>query len=130
MNAKQTRMALAIGLGLALALAWQSVSLLAAPFLGAPKAPVPTKAEVPAPTGVEGTTRYVAPDGDDNNACSSIVDRCRTIQRGVDVAETGDLVLVATGTYTGVRNVPSLNTNALTATQVVVTPQLWTTARS
>ena len=47
---------------------------------------------------------YVAPSptGDDNNPCSSI-QPCATVQHAVDLAETSDEVLVATGVYTGVQ---------------------------
>jgi len=45
-------------------------------------------------------TRYVAPGGDDINDCSSYANRCRTLQRAVDVATPGDEILVATGVYT------------------------------
>ncbi|MGD9098951.1 MAG: choice-of-anchor Q domain-containing protein [Anaerolineae bacterium] len=46
-------------------------------------------------------TRFVASDGDDANDCSSIEQRCRTVQRAIDVAEPLDEIWVATGTYTG-----------------------------
>jgi hypothetical protein len=110
-NVKHARIALSTATGLALALAWQSIALVLAPFASA--------AEGPVLSNPEGTTRYVAPDGDDSNDCASVGDRCRTIQRAVDVAQTGDLVLVATGTYTGVRNIPALSTAQFSATQVV-----------
>ncbi|RMF38188.1 MAG: hypothetical protein D6759_01355 [Chloroflexi bacterium] len=45
---------------------------------------------------------YVAPDGDDANHCASITNRCRTIQRAVDVARPGDEIRVAAGVYAGV----------------------------
>ncbi len=45
---------------------------------------------------------YVALDGDDSAGCDSIVNRCRTIQRAVDVAQPGDEIRVAGGLYTGV----------------------------
>jgi parallel beta-helix repeat protein len=77
-----TIIALALGAGLAMALLW----LLGAPSL------------VRADPG----TLYVAPDGSDANTCSSYGNRCRTIQRAVDVAAPGDEILVATGTYTDV----------------------------
>lgn len=44
--------------------------------------------------------RYVAPDGDDSKLCDSIADRCRTVQRAIDVADPLDEIRVATGTYT------------------------------
>jgi uncharacterized repeat protein (TIGR01451 family) len=46
-------------------------------------------------------TRFVASDGDDANDCSSIAQRCRTVQRAIDVADPLDGIWVATGTYTG-----------------------------
>jgi hypothetical protein len=109
---ERARIALAIATGLTLALAWQSIAQMVPPAARA--------AEGPVPSGAEKNTRYVAPDGDDATDCASVAGRCRTIQRAVDVAHTGDVVLVATGTYSGTQNVPSLNTETFTATQVVV----------
>jgi hypothetical protein len=43
-----------------------------------------------------------------------------SIQAAVDAAEPGDVIKVAEGVYTGVQNVPSLNTGTFTATQMVV----------
>jgi hypothetical protein len=43
-----------------------------------------------------------------------------TIQAAVDAAAPGSLIKVAAGTYTGMQNVPSLNTGTFTATQMVV----------
>lgn len=45
-------------------------------------------------------TRFVATDGDDGYDCSSIEQRCRTVQRAIDVADDLDEIWVATGTYT------------------------------
>jgi hypothetical protein len=43
--------------------------------------------------------RYVALDGNDTLQCDSIANRCRTVQRAVDVADPFDEVWVAQGTY-------------------------------
>ena len=64
--------------------------------------------------------RYVSPDGDDAGDCADPGNPCRTVQRAVDVAADEDQILLATGSYTGVQNVPSLNTATFTATQLVV----------
>jgi hypothetical protein len=45
-------------------------------------------------------TLYVAPDGDDTRDCASIANRCRTIQRAIDMAVQGDTIKAAMGTYT------------------------------
>jgi parallel beta-helix repeat protein len=42
-----------------------------------------------------------------------------SVQAAVDAATDGDVIKVAAGTYTGVQNVPSLNTTTFTATQMV-----------
>jgi hypothetical protein len=44
--------------------------------------------------------RYVSLDGNDGTQCDSIADRCRTVQRAIDVASAFDEIWVATGTYT------------------------------
>jgi hypothetical protein len=44
--------------------------------------------------------RFVAPDGNDDNDCSSVALRCRTVQRAIDVAAPFDEIRIATGTYT------------------------------
>ena len=51
--------------------------------------------------------RYVALDGDDGRLCDSIADRCRTVQRAIDVADPFDEIRVAAGTYTGVQGRPA-----------------------
>jgi len=56
-------------------------------------------------------TLYVAPDGDDLNDCSSIANRCRTVQRAMQVAQNGDEILVATGVYTTNGNAQVLHIN-------------------
>lgn len=53
-----------------------------------------------APAQADGGVRYVAPDGDDSKLCDSIADRCRTVQRSIDVADPFDEIRVAAGTYT------------------------------
>ncbi len=45
-------------------------------------------------------TLYVALDGDDSKLCDSIADRCRTVQRAVDLAANDDTIKVAAGVYT------------------------------
>jgi parallel beta-helix repeat protein len=44
--------------------------------------------------------RYVTPDGDDGGLCDSIANRCRTVQRALDVADPFDEIRVTTGIYT------------------------------
>jgi hypothetical protein len=40
-------------------------------------------------------------DGDDAGLCGSMANRCRTVQRAVDVADAFDEIRVAVGVYTG-----------------------------
>lgn len=80
-NSRLVALALGLGLGLSLALLW----LLA----GRPPAAL---ARPP--------IKFVATDGDDSKDCSTIADRCRTVQRAVEVATTGDEIWVAGGVYT------------------------------
>jgi parallel beta-helix repeat protein len=88
--------ALSLGLGLALGLLWllgsQDSVALADPGI-----------------------LYVAPGGD----CGGATPCYATVQAAVDAAIAGDVIKVAQGTYTGVQNVPSLNTATFSATQIV-----------
>jgi hypothetical protein len=52
------------------------------------------------PSGPSADILYVATDGSDNYDCSTIALRCRTVQRAVEVAATGDEIRVASGVYT------------------------------
>jgi len=47
-------------------------------------------------------TRYVATTGVDHGDCSTPTSPCRTVQYAVDMARDGDLIKVASGTYTDV----------------------------
>jgi len=69
-KSKHPFITLAVGLGLTLALLW---------LVGYAQ-----------PAHADPGVLYVAPDGDDANNCASITNRCRTIQRAVDVARPGD----------------------------------------
>jgi hypothetical protein len=60
---------------------------------------------------------YVAPDGSDASLCDSPTNRCKTIQRAVNVAAAGDEIRVAAGTYTGTQTITA--SNGYTYTQVV-----------
>ena len=61
----------------------------------------------------------VATTGSDAPDCGEETNPCRTVQYAVDQALPGEEIRVAAGTYTGVQNVPALNTSNFTATQVV-----------
>lgn len=50
--------------------------------------------------GALATTRYVASSGIDAGICSSAASPCRTIQYAVGNSSSGDIILVAQGTYT------------------------------
>lgn len=51
--------------------------------------------------------RYVALDGNDASDCGTVATRCRTVQRAVDVADAGDVIKIAAGTYSDVQERPS-----------------------
>ena len=100
-------MALALGLGLLAAVLWV-LSGAASPM-----------ALAQAGTGII----RVATTGLDAPGCGIASSPCRTLQYAVDLAPAGAEVRVAAGLYTGVRNVPSLNTGNFTATQLLVITQ-------
>jgi len=50
------------------------------------------------------TPRYVVAGGSDATDCTDPSLPCGTVQHAVDVADPGDVVRVATGTYTGINN--------------------------
>ncbi len=81
-KSKHLLVTFAVGLGLTLALLW---------LVGYAQ-----------PAYADPGTLYVALDGDDSNNCASVANRCRTVQRAVDVAQPGDEIRVAAGTYAGV----------------------------
>jgi hypothetical protein len=94
-----------------------------------PRAELLTLPELPFPEGsipqhplsgkvapADPSVLYVAPGGD----CGGMSPCYGSVQAAVDDASDGDVIKVATGVYTGVKNVPSLNTATFTATQVVV----------
>ncbi len=49
---------------------------------------------------VRATSRYVASSGSDSGDCSSSASPCRTIQYAINQSSSGDVILVAGGTYT------------------------------
>jgi hypothetical protein len=64
-----------------------------------------------------GDVYCVSPGGGTYAACTLVFTHP---QAAVNAASGGEEIRVAAGTYTGVRNVPSLNTDTFTATQVLV----------
>ncbi|NIO71782.1 MAG: DUF11 domain-containing protein, partial [Anaerolineae bacterium] len=80
MKTKRLFISLILGLGLTLALLWLLGGAL--------------------PAYADPDILYVATDGDDANDCSTIPNRCRTVQRAVDLAVTGDEIWGAGGVYT------------------------------
>lgn len=53
------------------------------------------------PAQADPGTLYVAPTGNDSGNCSS--SPCKTVQYAVDQAQSGDVIKIATGTYTGIQ---------------------------
>jgi hypothetical protein len=91
-----TILALGLGLGLSMALLW----LL----------------DRPLPAHAAPDILYVATDGDDGNDCSTVTARCRTVQRAVEMATTGDEIWVTGGVYTDADTVALGYVVALTKT--------------
>lgn len=71
------------------------------------------------PAQADPGTLCVAPSGGgcDPLVCGGVC--YASVQAAVDQAVEGDEILVASGVYTGVQNIPGLNTATFTATQVV-----------
>ena len=61
----------------------------------------PTAVNAAPRAATAGVTRYVIPTGSDLSADCSLAAPCQTVQRAVAVAQAGDEIHVAAGTYTG-----------------------------
>ncbi|MBN1667572.1 MAG: hypothetical protein JW862_10805 [Anaerolineales bacterium] len=110
-KSRHLSLALAVGLGLTLALLW---------LVGYTQ-----------PASADSGILYVALDGDDAQDCASIADRCQTIQRAVDVAQSGDEIRVGAGVYTGVITRAGITQMVYISTTVTIqggyTTTNWTT---
>jgi hypothetical protein len=71
----------------------------------------------PSVRAAAGDVYCVTPGGGSYAACTRVFTH---VQAAVDAATGGEEIRVAAGIFTGVRNVPSLNSDAFTATQVLV----------
>jgi Right handed beta helix region len=79
----------------------------------------PPTAAIAAPgTATAGLTRYVIPSGSDASTDCSLAAPCQTVQRAVAVAQAGDEIHVAAGTYTGTMFDGSLD-QGVTATVII-----------
>ena len=109
---------LVAGLGLALALLSLTGRLSRSPAV-ASSAQSPSELR---PEAASPITRYVATTGSDVTTCTVPVSPCRTVQHAVDVAVEGDVIKIATGTYTGVheRSAPAWYCGPSTIGQVVI----------
>lgn len=63
----------------------------------------------PAPAHAAGTVRYLSPGGADAADCSLPAQPCRTLQYAVGQAESGDLLYLASGIYSGVQSYSGRN---------------------
>jgi hypothetical protein len=98
MTTQRTRKEPIAGLGLSVAVVLATLLVLALLL---------TRGEAPVAQAQGSLIRYVATTGSDtDNDCADPGNPCRTVQHAVDVADTGDEIRVAGGTYTGVSGRP------------------------
>ncbi len=70
------------------------------------------------PARAADVVRYVAVGGSDVGACDLSTSPCQTPQYAINVSDPGDVIKIATGTYTSVGTIVFTQTNAYTFTQI------------
>lgn len=93
--------------------------LIGAALIGAAASTLALALFAPAqPARAADVVRYVAIGGADAGACDLSTNPCETPQYAINVADPGDVIKIAAGTYTSVNTIAFTQTNAYSFTQI------------